>query len=786
MKPVKDFLGKPAPAGYVAGAGRRGFTTRPDAAGEASLAGDDVASIYGGDDDERGLFATGSNDPEDLEADQVFSEIDRIMANRNKKKKQQHNGTVLQDSVVQPTDLFGDLKQGLAHVSVEEWASIPEAGDRRGKRMRKEKELERFTPLPDSIITGNSSIMGASAVGTVRGRMLASCLDQAASVKSASDKLSVNDQRADALVEDFQEGEQFDRARTLVKGMLRANPDHPDTWIAAIRLERAGARHKAALSLCKQGVSRLPECPELWLEYATTLQNRDEERRTVLLEAVSHHKQPISTDSKSSWEPVWLALVDGELTRVAKMAAIKRALKMIPTSSGLWSRVIGLAGDEDERRALLERACQRCPGHVEFWLQLGRVDKEYLRRALTLLPDCVDLWIEALKGSDCGSDELVKNMIDSCSITSIDSACLPDCPEADLVYKYILSRLDEAMLPPYCRHEHKSIRRCAVQLYLERNKVIDDFCREAISRDPMLAKLAVGVHPESTESWINLLSQTDSIAEASLFEQAVSAHPSCEPIWSLYLKRHFSVEMLRRAHEQCPDSADIQYQCLVSGVRNDVDHVASLFPLHEPTQLLFASDQEKLQAAIKRCPASAHLWSRACLHSFHTHGLAPFRALWEKARKAVGRGNELLWSVYLTLASPTQATLSLALRECPKSGLIFYQAIHLDQSLNASQKRSRLLSCTLRKTDPFVHLMTGELLAEEDGSCVRAAEHFQSALEGAGVYYADVYARCWLLMPEWRAEVERVFVGKRPTVSLKIPDRIDFGLDELVEKWAAI
>ena len=43
---------------------------------------------------------------------------------------------------------FADLKRHLKDVSYEEWAGIPEVGERTGKKVRKDK----YVPMPDKII----------------------------------------------------------------------------------------------------------------------------------------------------------------------------------------------------------------------------------------------------------------------------------------------------------------------------------------------------------------------------------------------------------------------------------------------------------------------------------------------------------------------------------------------------------------------------------------------------------------------------------------------------------
>lgn len=49
---------------------------------------------------------------------------------------------------------FSDLKRELSQVTEEEWKSVPEVGDARNRKQRNPR-AEKFTPLPDSVLTRN-------------------------------------------------------------------------------------------------------------------------------------------------------------------------------------------------------------------------------------------------------------------------------------------------------------------------------------------------------------------------------------------------------------------------------------------------------------------------------------------------------------------------------------------------------------------------------------------------------------------------------------------------------
>lgn len=139
MSGRRDFLNQPAPENYVAGLGRgaTGFTTRSDLgparegptedqikealAKRAAQLGSAAPTAYGvekkddDDDDERfqdpenevGLFAGGTYDRDDDEADRIYQEVDEKMDRRRKLRRlvllTHHSHFCLQEHIVYHT-----------------------------------------------------------------------------------------------------------------------------------------------------------------------------------------------------------------------------------------------------------------------------------------------------------------------------------------------------------------------------------------------------------------------------------------------------------------------------------------------------------------------------------------------------------------------------------------------------------------------------------------------------------------------------------------------------------
>lgn len=102
-------------------------------------------------------------DQEDEEADRIYAQVDAEMdARRRRRRREAVEGGEADaaasgaGNVAAAAAPFTELKRALSQVTEEEWASLPEPGDLRavGRKMRRlrQKEYERFTPAPDSLL----------------------------------------------------------------------------------------------------------------------------------------------------------------------------------------------------------------------------------------------------------------------------------------------------------------------------------------------------------------------------------------------------------------------------------------------------------------------------------------------------------------------------------------------------------------------------------------------------------------------------------------------------------
>ncbi|KAJ3368875.1 hypothetical protein GGF31_006010 [Allomyces arbusculus] len=425
---TKDFMGKPAPAGYIAGLGRgaTGFTTRSDIgpAREASAAalqkeaqattGDD-----GGDEDrynddpenESGLFSSLPYDADDEEADAIYAAVDAALANRRKKwrdAKDKEQKTNTDDQPAKLTDMFVDAKIELRNVSVDDWEALPEAANLSRRKTKKDLGRERFVPVPDSVLTTahhatqvDAAVPTGQADGThtdfvemgaARDRVLGVRLDQVSD--SVAGQTVVDPKgyltglnsvlhKSDAEIGDIK------KARLLLKSVITTNKNHAPGWIAAARLEEIAGKLVQARALIAKGCEECPKNEDIWLEAARL--NTIDNAKVILAKAVRH----IPTSVK-----IWLhaSKLEGELA--SQKRVLRRALEFVPTSMTLWKAAISLEENPDDARILLTRAVECVPLAVDMWLTLAKLEtydraKAVLNKARKTIPTAHEIWIAA-------------------------------------------------------------------------------------------------------------------------------------------------------------------------------------------------------------------------------------------------------------------------------------------------------------------------------------------------------------------------------------------------------
>ncbi|PRW56239.1 STABILIZED1 [Chlorella sorokiniana] len=423
-----DFNALKAPAGYVPGMGRgaAGFTTRSDI-GPSMPAPDvqqDKKDDGGGDEGKFDAFlgndagvlgATAVYDEEDREADNVWDNIEDRMEERRKERREAKLKEELEKFRAENPKIqeqFADLKRKLADVPVDQWEAIPDIGDYTVKKQK----LDKFTPVPDSLLAGaaardaTASAIDARGAGGLETPMGGATTDLTAIgagrntvVQLKLDKISdsvsgqtvvdpkgyLTDLKSVTLKSDAEISD-IKKARLLLKSVISTNPRHAPGWIAAARLEEVAGKLQQARELMMKGCEMCPNNEDVWLE-AARLQT-PENAKALLARGVAALPDSVK---------LWMQAARLEQSDEAKKRVLLRALERIPQSVRLWKAVVEIS-EEDDARVLLSRAVECCPQHVELWMALARLEtyenaRKVLNKARQAVPTSAEVWITASK-----------------------------------------------------------------------------------------------------------------------------------------------------------------------------------------------------------------------------------------------------------------------------------------------------------------------------------------------------------------------------------------------------
>jgi len=488
-------LNQPAPENYVAGLGRgaTGFTTRSDLgpardgpsedqikealAKRAAALGAAPPTAYGApekkeednDDDERfqdpenevGLFAGGTYDQDDDEADRIYQEVDEKMDRRRKIRrlvipKSFHwylpvktAGLLYLHVDEQITDLytyrearekaeqeeyernnpkiqqqFADLKRALGTVSDEDWANLPEVGDLTGKNRRNKEALrQRFYAVPDSVIAGarDSSELGTTVaddggagrdgadgsmtnfadIGAARDKVLKVRLDQA-SQGSGMDSVAGSATNIDP--------------KGYLTSLAKSQINEGEAQVGDVNRVRV---------LLESVIKTNPKHGPGWIaaarleEFAGKIvaarnviargcefcpKSEDVWLENIRLNDNKNAKIIAANAIKNNDTSVqlWVEAMKLESEPRAKKRVIRHALDHIPQSVMLWKEAVNLEEDPDDAKLLLAKATEIIPLSVELWLALARLEtsenaQKVLNKARKAIPTSHEIWIAAAR-----------------------------------------------------------------------------------------------------------------------------------------------------------------------------------------------------------------------------------------------------------------------------------------------------------------------------------------------------------------------------------------------------
>lgn len=720
-KGTKDFLGKPAPPGYIAGLGRgaTGFVTRPDLVPGSAL---DAPSLPHGrplartaneededsldNENEEGLLAArGPLAAEDEEADAIFAAIEAKMAERRKgrrsktgdRKDGEGEGNA---GSIDPTRLFSQEKMQLRLVTADEWAHIPESGDFIAKRMKKSTigEKERFTPLPDSILLGSllhlggttgtsagvntntnvSTSAGEANVHETRERVLGARLDMTVGGETGRTTSVDPIGYLTSLEETTRSAPEINdirRARLVLRSAVQSNPSNASAWISAVRVEEAAHNLKHARSLIGEALEACPGNEDIWMEAIRLAPSLGEKVALATRATVALPDHPT----------LWIQAANLERDLQAGKRILRRGLEGNPHSGLLWKALIEREEDGEDARVLLAKAVECCPHDIELWIGLARMEKhqearKVLNKARQLNPLSVEVWIAAARLEEAHDSQ------------------------GGLVQKLIPRAMSE-LTQRGVTISRKEWQQWAVDC----ERTGDILTAECITRESALVGLGELDREDGEDvlrTWMEEASrhakEGHSIVARTLLTCAVERFPKEALVWSqwLTLLPEASAENFERALTQCPRSVDLWllYADSRSETRKDI-----------------------LERALKAIPESETLWLRLAQYYLQLKG----RPLLEQAINVLKEAtqavptSERLWRRLIKVSrrartNDVPALIEAALVRFPSSPKLWIQGIRA----GSMDVERGLAACP--RSDELYCLAAERVQSEEGGMRARA------------------------------------------------------------------
>lgn len=610
----------PAPEGYVPGLGRgaTGFTTRSDIGPARSGIPDESSQSVATQDDDNeeqrerfrdpendtGLFTSMTAfDPEDEEADLIYSKIDQRMEERRKPQKGHDNASDdAAQSSAKISGTFSDLKRALGAITEDEWSNIPEVGDmtRRYKRQRKlQQQQQRFYSVPDSVLLGkqgqsaletsvaadessqnNGTMTDLRTISSTRDKMLGMKLDQLRNTSSAQEHPSavINEDKtidtkgyltslAGSNIPTTAEIGDVRRLRPLLKSLVTADPNEPRGWIGLARLEELANRTQKALTIIEEGCQNNPKNEDVWMESIRLNENANiENAKKVVSRAVKHLPKSIN---------LWIKASQLERDPIYQKKIVRMALENNPKSDTLWKTAVNLENQASDARLLLSQAVELVPFSEDLWLALARLEtpenaRKVLNRARKALKVSRAVWIAAarLEEQENGTFEKVLKRIER-GVHELESeGALPDrsvwisdaeaCEKGDAI---ITSRaIIFATIGLGLEGDDRKIT------WMEDGRGCEG--RGSYGTARSIYEHALTHFPNSNSLWLSLCQlekahgPTESLFD--VLEKAVTRNPNNEVFWLMYSKeKRISGDMkgaqdiLKRAFEQNPTNENI-------------------------------------------------------------------------------------------------------------------------------------------------------------------------------------------------------------------------------------
>jgi pre-mRNA-processing factor 6 len=557
-------------------------------------------------DNETGLFASGNFTQDDDEADRIYQDVDERMQRRRKRTRlvapssrclpfhpspKKTLGLSLQSLDEQITDLnpptreerereeleehnrnnpkiadqFVDLKRGLATLTDDDWASIPDPGDLTGKnrRAKQARMQQRSYAVPDSVLARardasefstsvqdegtngeatsadnkDGTMTNFADIGAARDRVLQTRLDRAAKTDAGTGTATTIDPKGYLTSLDttqfdpskVQLGE-IERVRTLLDSVIKTNPKHAPAWIAAARLEEYAGKIVAARKKMAQGCEMCPKSEDAWLENIRL--NEGQNAKIIAANAIKNNERSTR---------LWIEAMKLENDDRAKKRVLRQAIDHIPQSVAIWKEAVNLEEDPEDAKLLLAKATEIIPLSVELWLALAHLEtpenaQAVLNKARKAVPTSYEIWIAAARLQEqIGNANKINIMNRAIKALMKEGAMLK---REEWIEQAEKCEAEGAILT--CGAIIRETLGYSLDEDDDRKEIFKTDAKESIGRDKFetaraIYAYALRVFPTSRSIWIAAAdlerSHGTKLALWQVLEKAVEACPQSEDLW---------------------------------------------------------------------------------------------------------------------------------------------------------------------------------------------------------------------------------------------------------------
>uniref|UniRef100_A0A1I8H9X7 Pre-mRNA-processing factor 6 n=2 Tax=Macrostomum lignano TaxID=282301 RepID=A0A1I8H9X7_9PLAT len=725
----REFIGMPAPPGYVPGVGRgaTGFTTRSDIgpAREADDAPDErhmpPPKKPAHDDDEKGedenlndanydefsgyggsLCTRDPYEKDDEEADRIYSSVDDRMDERRREHRERRFREEMEKFRKERPKIqqqFVDLKRDLALVSEDEWLSLPEVGDARNKRQRNPR-AEKFTPAPDSLLAKGLSAGQTTAQVDLREQLQGGIATPwgGASTSSAGgadiDMKKIGQARTSLM--DIK----LTQAADSVTGQTVVDPMGYLTDLNSV-IPQHGADindvKKARLLLKSVRESNLKH-PPAWIASARLeeLTGKMQEARNLIMRGAE--ECPRSED-------IWMEasrLIPADQAR----AVVAQGINHLPQSVRLWVRAAELESEPKRKRRVFRKALEQVPSSVRLWklaveLEEPEDARVMLRRAVECCPTSVDLWLALAKLETYETARSVLNQA-------------RDNVPTDRLIWITAAKLEEA---------HKNLPMVG--------KIIDR----------AVAALQVAGVEINRDLWLKDAEECESsgsMETARAIVRTVVGHGIDEPD----RKRQWLTDAEGFTAREAFECARAVYAKLIAAfpAKKSVWLAAAHFEKNHGTREALES---LLVNAVSKCPTAEALWLMGAKSKWLADDIPGARYILANAFKA-NPNSEEIWLAAVRLESENNdferaRKLLLRARNQASTARVWMKSARLEWCLGELEQAKALLNEGLRAYPQFdkMWMMLGQIAEQEDN------------VEAARAAYNEGIQRCRQSVPLW-------------------------------------